>query len=83
MVMFPSVCWDCAGVTASGKKPAIAAIAPKTPMADRRVSPSRGPIVKLFECCTVYPFHCGFVCGNAVGSPSFSAFVSAALEVML
>jgi hypothetical protein len=56
MVMVPSVCWDRDGVTASGEKPAIAATAPTRLMADLRVSPSREPIVKLFECATISPF---------------------------
>jgi hypothetical protein len=82
MVITPSVCWDRDGVTARGEKLAIAAIAPNTLMADLRVSPSREPIVKIFECSTTSPFGCDFVCDSAMLSSSLSAFVSAALEVI-
>jgi hypothetical protein len=51
-------------------------------MADLRVSPSREPIVKIFECSTTSPFGCDFVCDSAMLSSSLSAFVSAALEVI-
>jgi hypothetical protein len=67
---------------ASGEKLATAAIAPNTLMADLRISPSHGPIIGMSEGRTISPFRCAFVCGNAVLSPSLSAFVSAALEAM-